>query len=58
LTPKRNLTQTQTHPRNNRQSTGFHAARAEKKKNIFGDFFGFTGRASLDYFVISGGTSQ
>jgi hypothetical protein len=28
------------------------AARAEKKKNIFGDFFGFTGRASLDYFVM------
>nr|QIA60557.1 ribosomal protein S3 [Odontoschisma grosseverrucosum] len=31
------------------------AARAEKKKDIFGsegDFFGFTGRASLDYFVM------
>jgi hypothetical protein len=31
------------------------AARAEKKKEIFGsegDFFGFTGRASLDYFVM------
>nr|YP_009675924.1 ribosomal protein S3 [Ptilidium ciliare]QDE12719.1 ribosomal protein S3 [Ptilidium ciliare]QIA60104.1 ribosomal protein S3 [Ptilidium ciliare var. pulcherrimum] len=31
------------------------AVRAEKKKDIFGsegDFFGFTGRASLDYFVM------
>nr|UYI31481.1 ribosomal protein S3 [Calypogeia suecica]WCP19004.1 ribosomal protein S3 [Calypogeia suecica]WCP19130.1 ribosomal protein S3 [Calypogeia suecica] len=31
------------------------AVRAEKKKEIFGseeDFFGFTGRASLDYFVM------